>query len=103
MADIIGFPFGSRPGDAYPCDVEPPCEGNGEPDPIKHPAHYNQGTVETIDIIEFIISAYPNQAIAYNVGAALKYICRAPFKHPTISDDLKKAQWHINRAVTKLG
>lgn len=27
MADILGFPHGSRPGDYLPSDVEPPCEG----------------------------------------------------------------------------
>ena len=28
MADILGFPHGDRPGDTYPCDVNP-----NEPDP----------------------------------------------------------------------
>lgn len=28
MADIIGFPHGANQN-SYPCDVEPPCEGQG--------------------------------------------------------------------------
>ena len=29
MADIIGFPHGHN-SNTYPCDVEPPCEGDGK-------------------------------------------------------------------------
>ena len=68
------------------------------PDPI-NPPHYKQAGVEAIDIIEHVVSLYKDHpAMAYNVGAALKYLLRAPIKHPTPTDDLKKAAWHIERA-----
>lgn len=102
MADILGFPHGPRPGDYVPSDVEPPCEGNGNDDPVIRPPHYIQGQVEAIDVIEHVIAGYPTH-LAYLIGSALKYLVRAPYKHPTVTEDLKKAQWYINRAVNKLG
>jgi hypothetical protein len=38
MADILGFPHGDRPGDAYPCDVNP-NEGEQLPVPVKEPSY----------------------------------------------------------------
>lgn len=114
MSEIFCFPHGNRPGDVYtPCDVEPPCEGKGlelvaaslpmpTNDPVRRPAHYIHGQVEAIDIIEHVIAGYPTH-LAYLIGSALKYLVRAPYKHPTVSEDLKKAQWYLNRAVNKLG
>ena len=110
MSEVIGFPYGNKGTDNGltdpPCDVEPndyPHEGYRLqhvqlPDPI-NPPHYKQAGVEAIDIIEHVVSLYKDYpSMAYNVGAALKYLLRAPIKHPSPTDDLKKAAWHIERA-----
>lgn len=62
-------------------------------DKVNHPAHYNQGRFEVIDIIE-------DWDLDFNLGCVLKYIGRANHKGERIAD-LKKAQWYLNRAVSK--
>lgn len=64
---------------------------------VNHPAHYNQGKVEIIDIVEQIIRDYPGH-MASNLGEVIKYIARAPYKGE-MAKDLKKAQWYMNRGV----
>lgn len=100
MADILGFPHGARPGDYVPSDVEPPCEGNG--DPVNHPPHYVRGNVEAIDIIEFIVCGYSNPIESGLIWQVLKYLIRAPFKGDKATD-LRKAQFYLNRLVSKFG
>lgn len=103
MADILGFPYGARPGDYIPSDVEPPCEGDGtiEVDPVRRPAHYIQDGVEAIDIIEHIVKSYGDPVEAGLVWQILKYLIRAPFKGEKTTD-LRKAQFYLNRAVSRL-
>lgn len=99
----------------FPSDVEPPCEevpGEGyklkhvslpEPkavDMVNHPPHYTQGKVEIIDIIEQLVKDYRPEE-AYLIGAAVKYISRAPYKG-TKSQDLKKANWYLRRVIEKV-
>ena len=59
---------------------------------VDHPAHYNPGTYETINVIE-----------AYNLnfclGNAIKYILRAGKKNIK-SEDLQKAIWYLQRELT---
>ena len=69
----------------------------GSPFLIDHPPHYTAGAVEVIDIIEQIVKQY-EPIIGWNVGQAIKYLARAPLKG-SLDQDLKKAQWYINRAV----
>ena len=66
-------------------------------DQVNNPPHYTFGPVEVIDIIEQITAHYP-PAISYHVGAALKYLSRAPHKGRML-EDLGKAQWMLNRAI----
>jgi len=85
-----------------------PQSGEGEvnpngPDLIDSPPHYTKGSVEVIEIIEHVVSTYPRPDIGYNIGAALKYLCRAPLKHETPICDLSKARWHIDRAIKLAG
>lgn len=108
MADILGFPYGARPGDYVPSDVEPPCEGDGNSgiievsDPVRRPAHYIQGNVEAIDIIEHVVSGYRDDPIeAGLIWQILKYVIRAPHKGDKTTD-LRKAQFYLNRAVSRL-
>lgn len=58
---------------------------------VDHPDHYNAHPtgVECIDIIE---------VMNFNLGNAVKYIWRAPYKERMI-EDLKKAIWYLNREI----
>lgn len=63
-------------------------------DMVNHPAHYKTGGIETIDFIEA-------KSLSYNLGNVVKYITRADYKGNKI-EDLKKAQWYLNREVSNL-
>jgi prolyl-tRNA editing enzyme YbaK/EbsC (Cys-tRNA(Pro) deacylase) len=63
-------------------------------DKVNHPSHYKVGGIETIDFIEA-------KNLGYNLGNVVKYITRADHKGNKL-EDLKKAQWYLNRAVSKL-
>ena len=57
------------------------------------PDHYKFGKVEVIEI---------TQHLDFLRGNAVKYLCRAGKKSgETALDDLKKAQYYINKAVEK--
>jgi hypothetical protein len=60
-------------------------------DAVNHPPHYKVGGIETIDFIEA-------KSLSYNLGNVVKYITRADHKGNTL-EDLKKAQWYLNREV----
>jgi len=63
-------------------------------DNVNHPAHYKTGGIETIDFIEA-------KSLNYNLGNVVKYITRADYKGNKL-EDLKKAQWYLNREVSNL-
>jgi hypothetical protein len=60
-------------------------------DMINHPPHYKAGGMETIDFIEA-------KDLGYHLGNVIKYITRADHKGNKL-EDLKKAQWYLNRAI----
>jgi hypothetical protein len=62
-----------------------------ERDNVNHPPHYKVGGIETIDFIEA-------KSLSYNLGNVVKYITRADHKGNKL-EDLKKAQWYLNREV----
>lgn len=62
---------------------------------VNHPNHYNQGSVEVINVIENVTLIYP-ESIAYHIGNVVKYVARAPFKKG--KEDIEKALWYANRA-----
>jgi hypothetical protein len=59
-------------------------------DNVNHPKHYTQGKIEVID---FIL----DQKMPYLESNVLKYICR--HRHKNGLEDLKKAQWYINKLI----
>lgn len=61
-------------------------------DNVNHPSHYNQGKIEVIEFIE-------DQKLGFNLGNALKYICRAGKKNPNVTEDLRKARWYLKREI----
>ena len=65
---------------------------------INHPSHYTQGKYEVIDYIEDKLSKEELQG--YCVGNVLKYVSR--FKHKNGLEDLKKAEWYLNRLITNM-
>lgn len=67
-------------------------------DNVNHPAHYTQGKIEAIEIIEQVASAYPVK-VAILIANVTKYIIRSPFKNGV--EDLKKAAWYLDRAIKK--
>ena len=65
---------------------------------VNHPAHYNAGKYEVIDIIEG-----NNWGEGFNRGNAVKYILRAGIKNPDKEiEDLEKARWYIDREISRL-
>ena len=60
-------------------------------DIINHPAHYNFGNIEPIDVIE-------DWDLTYHEGNIIKYIARGMHKGDYL-ENLKKAQYYLNRAV----
>jgi len=64
-------------------------------DPVNHPKHYTSDPsgVECIQI-----TRHRN----FNVGNAIKYLWRAGRKNKDSLEDLKKARWYIDRAITML-
>ena len=63
-------------------------------DVVNHPEHYKHGGMETIDVIEA-------WGLGYHLGNTVKYISRAKHKGNEL-EDLKKAQWYLNRAIENL-
>lgn len=62
-------------------------------DPVNHPAHYCLGGIEVLDAIEA-------WKLPYHLGNVVKYIARAGIKSPdTLVQDLKKAQFYLNRYI----
>ena len=69
------------------------------PDNVNHPAHYISTTgLETIDVIEaFTADLQGLEAVC--TANILKYVCR--WKHKNGIEDLKKAQWYLNKLIEK--
>ena len=63
-------------------------------DNVNHPPHYKIGGMETIDFIEA-------KELDYHIGNVVKYLTRAKHKRNEL-EDLKKAQWYLDRAINKL-
>ena len=83
MGDILSSYLDSLP------DAEPSKA-------VDHPAHYGgaDNTYEAIKVIEA-------WELGFNLGNVIKYISRAGKKGSKL-EDLKKAQWYLNREIEKL-
>ena len=68
-------------------------------DNVNSPQHYCHGRFETIELIEDITKKYDDGFVSYCVGNAVKYVDRAPFKHGSPSEDLRKAAWYLTKAA----
>ena len=65
-----------------------------EKEMINHPAHYNMGKYEAIDVIE-------DWGLGFNLGNVVKYISRAGHKDD-ILQDLKKSLWYLQREIQRI-
>lgn len=68
-------------------------------DPVAHPPHYTQGSVECIDAIEAALG--PAGFIAYLQGQVMKYTWRLHHKGNALQD-IKKALWYGEKLKLKL-
>jgi len=64
-------------------------------DLVNHPSHYKTGGIETIDFIEA-------KELGYHLGNVIKYVSRARRKNNDYLQDLKKAQWYLDREIQRL-
>lgn len=65
-------------------------------DNVNQPSHYTTGSIEVIEAIE----AWHLNFYRANV---VKYVARAGKKDPNKElEDLKKAQWYLNREIQKM-
>lgn len=64
-----------------------------------NPQHYKHLPAEAIDIIEAAIAKAPSNEAAYLHGQALKYLLRC--WHKKGIEDLRKAQWYLDRLVNR--
>ena len=77
------------------------CNGLFQPktkptsDKINSPAHYTVGGLEVIDILKAKLSQ--EELRGYLAGNLIKYVMRS--KHKNGLEDLKKAQWYLNKLV----
>ena len=68
-----------------------------EKETVNHPSHYQSKTgIEAIDVIEAFCDGL-NGIEAFCTGNALKYMCR--WKNKNGIEDLRKAQWYINKLI----
>jgi len=72
-----------------PSQSHPP--GIGDPSAVDHPAHYNQGKHEPIDVIE-------DWKLDFHLGNVIKYIARSEHKGNQLKD-LEKAMWYLDRKI----
>lgn len=63
------------------------------PSMVNHPAHYNHGKIEVIDVIE-------DWNLNFNLGSAVKCIGRTDHKNDPI-EDLEKAVWYLQREIAR--
>lgn len=65
-------------------------------DMVNSPSHYTQGSVECIDAIAQVIKDLEGME-AMCTGNAIKYLWR--WKHKNGVEDIKKAQWYLQRMI----
>ena len=85
-------PDGSREPIGFNCR----CETEELPDVVNHPSHYTNGKVECIDAIESAtVGKTGIEAVC--VANVIKYLWRYEDKNGL--EDIKKAQWYLNKLI----
>lgn len=65
-------------------------------DMVNSPSHYTQGSIECIDAIAQVVKDLDGME-AMCTGNVIKYLWR--WKHKNGVEDLKKAQWYLQRMI----
>lgn len=68
---------------------------------VENPAHYTNGTVDVIEVIEDAVKAADDPAAAVLQSQVIKYIMRMWLKDNPLQD-ARKAQWYLERLVERL-
>ena len=92
----INFP------DTHTLDHELRIAKTEEPqiDLVNHPGHYqSKNGLEVINVIDAFTEGIDGPEAAYTANV-IKYICR--WKKKNGLEDLKKAQWYLNRLITSV-
>jgi hypothetical protein len=71
-------------------------EGSIDPDMVNSPDHYTEGSMEAINVMEAKLTQEQYQG--YLQGSVMKYLLRSNYKGKR-DEDLKKAQWYLNKLV----
>ena len=76
------------------------CRARNGLDMVNHPNHYKaKNGMEVIDVIEAFTANLEGYE-ATHTGNVIKYICR--WKEKNGLEDLKKAQWYLNRLIKNI-
>ena len=76
------------------------CRAKNGLDMVNHPKHYKaKNGMEVIDVIEAFTANLEGYE-ATHTGNVIKYICR--WKEKNGLEDLKKAQWYLNRLIKNI-
>ena len=76
------------------------CRARNGFDMVNHPKHYKaKNGMEVIDVIEAFTANLKGYE-ATHTGNVIKYICR--WKEKNGLEDLKKAQWYLNRLIKNI-
>lgn len=67
-------------------------------DNVNNPSHYGQGKIEAIEYISDFLT--PEEYQGYLRGNIAKYLHRFPYKNGI--EDLKKAQWYLERLIEEV-
>lgn len=68
-------------------------------DPVNHPKHYTGGDIECIDAM--VASQGKQPVTDFCICNAFKYLWR--FRGKNGVEDLQKARWYIDRAISMIG
>ena len=66
-------------------------------DMVNRPPHYETGKFECIEVMEEAMGK--ENVKAFCLCNAFKYLYRCKKKHDSPLEDVKKAQWYINRYI----
>ena len=68
-------------------------------DNVNHPSHYTQGGIECIDALAAATKGLEGiEAVC--TANCIKYLWR--WKYKNMTEDLKKAQWYLNRLIQEV-
>ena len=86
----------SRGGYTFVKPVDKEEKPKNEPDLVNHPGHYETGKFECLEVMEEALGS--DVVKGFCIGNAFKYLYRAKRKNGL--EDLKKAQWYLNRVIS---